>query len=68
MPFIERSFAVGKHLITYEAIDDIKKYVEYYITRESARKLIALEGYRHVQQYHTYDKRIEVMNGHLARL
>ena len=68
VPFIERSFAVGRHLITYEAIDDLKTLIEYYLLRESERKLIALEGYRHVHQHHTYDKRIEVFNSHLRRL
>lgn len=68
VPFIERSFAIGKHLVTYETIDDIKKFVEYYLPRESARKLIALEGYKYVRKHHTYDNRIEVMNSHLRRL
>jgi len=68
VPFIERSFALGRHLVTYQAIDDLKKHIEYYLPREGERRLIALEGYRHVHQYHTYDKRIEVFNHHLRRL
>lgn len=68
VPFINQVFANGRHLITYQAVDDIKDLVEYYLPREAERKLIALEGYRHVQQWHTYAKRIEVFNYHLARL
>jgi len=68
VPFIERSFAVGKHLVTYQSIDDLKKYIEFYLPKEEARKLIAMEGYRHAHLHHTYDKRIEVMNSHLRSL
>lgn len=67
VPFIERSFSIGRHLVTYQTIDDLKKHVEYYLPREGERKLIALEGYRYVHQHHTYDKRIEVFNQHLRR-
>ncbi len=68
VPFIERSFGVGRHLSTYQSIDDLMKYIEFYLPREGKRNLVALEGYKHVHLHHTYDKRIEVMNSHLRNL
>jgi len=68
VPFIERSFGINHHLVTYEAIRDLKQHIEYYLPREGQRKLIALEGHRHVRKHHTYDNRIEVMNSHLNKL
>lgn len=66
VPFIEKSFAVGHHLETYNAISDLKAHIKYYLPREGRRKLIALEGHRHVRKYHTYENRIAVFNTYLA--
>lgn len=68
VPFIERSFAIGRHLVTYKTMDDLGVHLDYYLPREAERKLIALEGHRHVRKHHTYDNRIEVFNSHLRRL
>ncbi len=68
VPFIEKAFCPTRHLITYKVISDLKQHIEYYLPREAQRKLIALEGYRHVRKYHTYDKRIEVFNSYLRTI
>ncbi len=68
VPFIERFFGISHHLETYETMDDLKVHIEYYLPREANRKLIALEGYRHVRKHHTYDNRIKVFNTHLRKL
>lgn len=68
VPFLEKTFANKRHLVWYRSMGELKELITYYLERENERKFIALEGYRYVQKFHTYDRRMEVFNGHLKKL
>lgn len=54
---IPQFFEIGKDLVTYESMDDLKEKCSYYLAHEDERKQIAKNGYEKVKQYHTYDVR-----------
>lgn len=68
VPGLEAVFKEGKHLAVYNGLDEMKSKVEYYLPREGTRKAIALGGYQHVRQHHTYDNRMVVFNKCLREL
>ena len=56
---VARMFKSGKHLVTFNSIDDLKSKIEYYLKHEEERKQIAEKGRRFVVENHTYNNRIE---------
>ena len=54
-------FEVGKDLVVYESLQDLKEKCEYYLAHDDERKTIAESGYRKVRDYHTCTERIKEM-------
>lgn len=51
-------FEIGVDLETYTSLDELIDKCAYYLNHDDERKQIAINGYRKVQTYHTYEKRI----------
>ncbi len=53
--YLERFFEVGKEIESYKNADELVDKIKYYLTHDTERKKIALDGYRRVDR----DYRIE---------
>ena len=58
---LEDLFETGKHLVTYRDKDEFLDLAKKYLTDESSRERIALEGYRWTVAHHTYRNRVAKM-------
>jgi spore maturation protein CgeB len=56
-------FEVGKEIVCYENLNDLKEKIEYYLnpTNERERLAIAEAGYKRAQKEHSYQHRIKQM-------
>lgn len=50
-------FEIGKHLDTWETLDELKDKINFYLHNESKRAEIALSGMEHVRNNHSWEKR-----------
>ena len=57
----EEYFKAGEDYIYYTDYEDLGRKAEYFLGHEKEREEIALNGYRKVKEYHTYEKRVETM-------
>ncbi|MBM3254270.1 MAG: glycosyltransferase [Candidatus Omnitrophica bacterium] len=57
----EDLFKNGIHLVTYKTKRELKRFIDYYLTNEEEREKIALAGYEHVINNHTYLYRLNFM-------
>ena len=51
-------FEIGKDLVAYESMEDLKAKCDYYLKNEDERMEIANHGYETVKKLHTYDTRL----------
>lgn len=51
-------FEIGKDLVAYESMEDLKNKCDYYLKHEDERMEIAAHGYETVKKFHTYDIRL----------
>ena len=51
-------FEIGKDLVAYESMEDLKAKCDYYLKHEDERMEIANHGYETVKNLHTYDTRL----------
>lgn len=61
VPGLEYEFANHKDLVWWNTWDELRDLIRHYLHRESARKKIALSGYRLVHGRDTYDQRVADM-------
>lgn len=54
-------FTIGKHLVTYDSIEDCRNKILYYLSHPQEREDIAHNGYVHVKDYHTFDNRCRML-------
>lgn len=54
-------FTLGEDLICYENMDDLLNKTDYYLRHDAERRELAENGYRKVQERHTYPIRLEEM-------
>lgn len=54
-------FEIGTDLEAYASMEELLDKTSYYLQHDTERRTIARNGYEKVKQYHTYDRRIEVM-------
>lgn len=59
IPTLEYLFDDGKHLITYNTLDEMVELVRYYLEHEDEREKIAKAGYEQFINNHTYRHRVE---------
>jgi spore maturation protein CgeB len=55
------SFEIGKEIVTFSSLNDLKEKIEYYTQRPEERRKIAEQARARVLRDHTYDKRLEQM-------
>lgn len=58
---LNQLFKVGKEIITYENINDLKEKVDYYLLNEEERKIIAEASYKRAHKEHTYKNRLTIL-------
>ena len=51
-------FELGKDLVAYESMEDLKYKCDYYLKHDDERMEIAAHGYETVKKFHTYDTRL----------
>ncbi len=51
-------FEPGVDFVYYESMADLERLADYYLEHEEERKQIALNGYRKVKEYLTYEKQV----------
>lgn len=61
VPGLEYEFENHKQLVWWNTWDELRDLIRHYLPRESARKKIALNGYRTVHVRDTYDLRVAQM-------
>jgi len=61
-----RMFQSGKHLVSFQNIEDLKDKIQYFLIHEEERKSIAENGYKEVIQKHTYRHRIQEILNHIG--
>jgi len=57
-PEIEKDFVVGKHLDTWDNINDLIRKIEIYTSNEAERSKIARQGCDFVREHCTWEKRM----------
>lgn len=56
---IENEFTIGKDLVVFHDLDELKNLTAYYLAHEEERLQIAENGYRQVKLHCTYEKRLQ---------
>ena len=51
-------FELGKDLVAYESMEDLRYKCDYYLKHDDERMEIAAHGYETVKKFHTYDTRL----------
>jgi spore maturation protein CgeB len=58
---LEELYTPGEHLVVYDSMGDMLEKAKYYLDNDVERERIALAGFNHTIQNHTYNHRINVM-------
>lgn len=58
---IPEYFDIGKDLVCFKNEKECKELTDHYLHNDAERKEIALNGYKKVLQYHSYDLRVSQM-------
>lgn len=58
---LPQMYAVGSELAVYRGAKDLMDQIDYYLTHEEERLLVAARGYRRTRAEHTFDDRIKKM-------
>lgn len=58
-PELEEYFEIGKDLEVFHNLEELDEKVKYYLKHEEARIRIAINGYKKVRKYHSYENRME---------
>jgi len=56
-PNLEKLFDIGKEIVMYESLEDLKQKIRYYSTHEDERQAIAAAGMLRSRRDHSYDSR-----------
>jgi spore maturation protein CgeB len=54
-------FSIGKEIVCFEGISDLRDKINYYLNNQDRRQEIALKGRERVEKEHTYELRMEEM-------
>ncbi len=54
-------FSIGKEIVCFESIGDLRDKINYYLNNPDERQEIALRGRERVEKEHTYELRMEEM-------
>ena len=56
---VEELFEVGKEIVTYNNLEDLKQKLDYYISHDEEREKIRDAGYKRALKEHTYEHRLK---------
>jgi spore maturation protein CgeB len=56
-PHLEEYYKIGKEIVCFKDIYDLKDKINYFLKHDSEREKIALAGYERTLREHTYEKR-----------
>ena len=56
---IEKDFKVGHHLDTFKDIGELRRKIDFYLTHDKARELIAQNGFEYCHKTFTYKQMVE---------
>jgi len=60
-PGLEKLFDIGKDLVTWDNMNDLKEKIRYYLDNPKSREEIENKGYETVLKKHTYDSRAKYL-------
>jgi hypothetical protein len=60
-PGLEKLFEIGKEIITYSNINDLKEKIKFYLDNPKQREEIETNGYNALIKKHTYDARVRYL-------
>jgi len=60
-------FKIGKEVVVFKSLADLKKKLAYYLRHEPKRQTIARAGFRRAHHDHTYQRRFEQLIARLER-
>lgn len=60
-PHLEDYYEIGKEVVCFDDIEDLKTKIKYYLKNEEEREKIALAGYLRTINEHTYEKRFNAI-------
>ena len=62
-------FIEGEHCVTFKAdLSDFDEKVQFYLDHPDAANAIIRRAYEHVRKFHTWERRIQELNGLIANL
>jgi glycosyltransferase involved in cell wall biosynthesis len=67
-PGNRRWFTPGENIVLYSNLDDLRDKVRYYLAHDAERQAIADAARAHVYAHHTYDQRVEAIEGLLEAI
>ena len=56
-PHLEEYYEIGKEVVCFDSLEDLKEKINYYLKNEEEREKIALAGYLRTINEHTYERR-----------
>ena len=56
-PHLENYYEIGKEVVCFDDLKDLKEKINYYLKNEEEREKIALAGYLRTINEHTYERR-----------
>lgn len=67
-PEIEELFILGKEIVVFHSIADLKEKIDYYLEHPQERQRIADAAYKRAHKDHTYEKRLQTMLDIVTRM
>lgn len=60
-PRIDHLFKVGKEIVTFSDVEELKEKIDYYLAHAKERKQIARAAHERAQAEHTYEDRLRLL-------
>lgn len=64
-PHLEDYYEIGKEVVCFDNLEDLKEKINYYLKNEEEREKIALAGYIRTLNDHTYERRFTEIFNHI---
>ena len=68
IPFLEKSFTIGKEIVCYQGLNDLIQLINYYLHNDKDREKIKTNGEKKALMYHSYEKRIQFIMKSLNKI
>jgi len=64
---LERLYAIGREMVTYRSVDELRRLIAHYLAHPDERRRLALAAHERARSEHTFEERLREMFGHLER-